>query len=123
MQSHRLGKCYVLAPLLGREYLKKVDMLSKNYKRLRDNFTNPTYRGRVYRIKICKYGVEGMSKYYIGDPDYLREKGFLQDIYKTYWFYPKLARNQSIFIHVKDGLIECSHDFLLDLIDGLYEER
>ena len=64
-----------------------------------------------------------MNKYFIGNSEYLREIGFVQNVYKTYWFYPGLEKNQFIFIYADSLLIEYSSGSELALVKGMYEER
>jgi len=64
-----------------------------------------------------------MNKYFIGDPECLREMGFVQNVYKTYWFYRGLDNKHFIFIHTDSLLIEYSSESELKLINEMYEER
>ena len=64
-----------------------------------------------------------MMKYYIGDFNCLKELGFLQNKYKTYWFLSSknLEKHHCLFIDIVTRKIEYSHEEDLEVLQGLYE--
>ena len=61
--------------------------------------------------------------HYTGDFRHLQELGFLQNVYKTYWFLPSRkigSLNHYLFIDVKTREIEYTHEEDLRFLQGLY---
>ena len=62
--------------------------------------------------------------YYTGDFEHLQKLGFLQDVFKAYWFLPsrKLGFNHCLFIDSNTKQIEYSHEEDLIILKDLYLE-
>lgn len=53
---------------------------------------------------------------FTGDWEILKEKGFIQDVYQSFWFIPKMSRGHVLIVNCKNRLVECACEDDLDII-------